>query len=176
MLLKQFYTAGQDVNEDAGMCTQRLQVIVSHVHVRQSTPFTPKTAEEMLRTKFWSRLRDPALKNALRNKMDAGLAFDDPIVSARTCELEVNSTEQTCNSQFKLKQLSACGHMKQKFDSLVRELTEVRDRITQLESQPVEQPPTTTVPHSTPSRFRGKCYKCGKTGHKKAQCPYKSSN
>ncbi len=55
------------------------------MQVRQSTPITLGTAEEMLRTKFWSELRDPALKNALRKKMDAGLVVGDIIVSARIC-------------------------------------------------------------------------------------------
>ena len=140
--------------------------------MRQSTPFTPETAEEMLRTKFWSGLRDPALKNALRNKMDAGLAFDNLIVAARVCELEVKSTEQTSSSQPKLKQLhvSAGGHMEQKIDSLIQELTKVRERIARLESQPVGQPATTLASCSRAPRLSGNCYKCRERGHKKAQC------
>jgi hypothetical protein len=62
---------GQSV-ADYGM---KLESILQKVY--DTGMLNPKVKNDMLRAKFWSGLRDPALKNAIRYKYDIIKNFDE---------------------------------------------------------------------------------------------------
>ncbi len=109
------------------------------------------------------------------------------------------SPRVSTRAQPKVTHLSAGGHMEQKIDALTEQLSQVKKTLKQFGLHGSQQPSSTVIQHPpTPqpsvafrmppaqqtgvasinpafpqgrTNFRGKCFKCGKVGHKKAFCP-----
>ena len=169
-LLEQFYTARQENKEDVSEWSCRLEDLILLLKSTDSITFTEDTAKGMLRTKFWSGLRNQLIKNALRYKMDAGASHGDLLVAARRIETECGSVPA---SEVKVTHLSAGGHLEQKVDALAEQLSDLRKQLSQQKQGQSHQTSNMDQAGSSYKRntFKGKCFKCGKVGHKKAFCP-----
>ncbi len=195
-LLENFYTARQGSHETVAMWAMRLEDIVCQLKSRQSPSLSLDVSKEMLRTKFWSGLHNPSVKNALRYRMDAHEDYEEILEAARVAESEGPTPH---SAQPKVTHLSAGGHMEQRIDALTEQLGQVKETLKQLGLHGSQQPFSTVIQHpQTPqpsaafrmpppqqtgvpsinpafpqgrTNFRGKCFKCGKVGHKKAFCP-----
>jgi hypothetical protein len=74
-LLLSFYAEKQMIGQSVADYGMKLESILQKVY--DTGILNPKVKNDMLRAKFWSGLRDPALKNATRYKYDIIKHFDE---------------------------------------------------------------------------------------------------
>ena len=84
-ILQQFYLAHQKDNENVAHYSIRLENML-----QQTRDYVPeKTKNEMLRSKLWSGLRDPQLKNASRFKYELETDFNKLRIAIRQIEQDM---------------------------------------------------------------------------------------
>ncbi|MEW8544982.1 MAG: hypothetical protein AB2693_15765, partial [Candidatus Thiodiazotropha sp.] len=95
-ILQQFYLAHQKDNENVAQYSIRLENML-----QQTKNYVPeKTKNEMLRSKLWSGLRDPQLKNASRFKYELEADFNKLRIAIRQIEQDMPAeTVQTASLQ-----------------------------------------------------------------------------
>lgn len=86
-LLTQFYAAQQKDNEDVTSWCCRLEELIDGVE--RKGLISRGTKEEMLRSKFWTGLRDEKLKSATRFKYDTLKDYEELVISIRRVEQEL---------------------------------------------------------------------------------------
>ncbi|KAK7465051.1 hypothetical protein BaRGS_00037790 [Batillaria attramentaria] len=150
-LYELFYTSKQLPSETAVGWACRLERIVADVRCADRNLAT-EAADSMLRSKFWSGLASPAMRDALRHRVDSGATFSDILVAARQVEAESggNTVTHTASAQ------QPAG--------VSQQLERIMQRLDNLEKR---------LPHAT---FQGKCYKCKQKGHRQADCKNASGN
>jgi hypothetical protein len=89
LLLEQYYSSRQLPNETVAEWACRLEEILHKLEER-GCPVVGQSIS-MLRSKFWSGLRDINVKNALRHMYDSHVPYDDLLVAARRAEQEARS-------------------------------------------------------------------------------------
>ena len=147
LLLEQYYSSRQLSNETVAEWACRLEEILHKLEER-GCPVVGQSIS-MLRSKFWSGLRDINVKNALRHMYDSHVPDDDLLVAARRVEQEATSMT-AFSSQINAETSS--------FQKLVDEIAKLNTRIDQMSQ------------HRKSSTFRGKCFNCQMVGHKKIDC------
>ncbi|CAG2226925.1 unnamed protein product [Mytilus edulis] len=86
-LLQSFYTEKQDEGQSVADYGMKLEGILQKAYDKGK--LTSEVRDDMLRTKFWSGIRDSALKNATRYKYDTIKNFDELRKEVRAVELEL---------------------------------------------------------------------------------------
>jgi hypothetical protein len=147
LLLEQYYSSRQLPNETVAEWACRLEEILHKLEER-GCPVVGQSIS-MLRSKFWSGLRDINVKNALRHMYDSHVPYDDLLVAARRAEQEARS--MTAFSS----QINAETTSRQK---LLDEISKLNTRIDQMSQ------------NRKSSTLRGKCFNCQLVGHKKIDC------
>ena len=115
-LLLSFYAEKQMIGQSVADYGMKLESILQKVY--DTGILNPKVKNDMLRAKFWSGLRDPALKNATRYKYDIK-NFDELRKEVRAVELELeisgaSKPENTATHQ----PVSAVSDMSELFKTL----------------------------------------------------------
>jgi hypothetical protein len=115
-LLLSFYAEKQMIGQSVADYGIQLESILQKVY--DTGILNPKVKNDMLKTKFWSGLRDPALKNATRYTYDIN-NFDELRKEVRAVELELeisgaSKPENTATHQ----PVSAVSDMSELFKTL----------------------------------------------------------
>lgn len=183
MLLGLFHTARQSPKEAVASWAGRLEELISKVACKDPT-LSEEMRIRMLRNKFWSGLYSQALKDSLRYKVDSSDSYEQVLIAARMYELE---TMPSVNVN-QVKDDSPLSNLVQKIDQIGSRLHTIEQRLTNLETTPKPRSGISATsegprpllspighannPTSSPTpKFRGKCFKCHRFGHKSAGCP-----
>ena len=181
MTLEQFFTARQLPTESVSAWGCRLEDLLSRVTDSRSAV----AAWAMLHSRYWSGLYSDKIRNALHHHFDEGSDFEALLRQARILEQEPSTATV---------QQAVAPQGQDKLDLILKQLTELTTRVWTLELKMSmsERPPTVTVQEPaalssvsnsgsgmvpTPSQpshqFPGRCYACGKPGHKRGSpnCP-----
>ena len=163
VLLEQYYSARQHQQESASSWACRLESILSQLHDRD--PSSGHQTQGMLRSKFWSGLRDLSTKNALREKYERpGLGIDELLVAARLMEEELKASTA---AQVQAQQMTA---PQSPYDQILKELAKLNQRMDSIEKGKTSTP-TSRARGPDSSGFNGKCFRCNQRGHRQADCP-----
>lgn len=90
-LLERFFEATQKKDEQIATWACRLEELASRAN--EKAPGVAGAA--MKRSKFWTGIRNGAVKTATRHKFDDGLSFEDLVVACRIAEAEPNPEESS---------------------------------------------------------------------------------
>ncbi len=178
VILEQFWSAKQKDSESVSAWSCRLQLMVSQVRSRDPSIF-PSDNQTMLRTKFWSGLREEWMKMALRYLMDTDSSYAKLLTEARVVEAEP-SMQASSNQAIALD-----TSQKKQFDRMFSMLESLDTRMSTVEGQlkqglkphgagaPTEfkKRPESTMATKKQKPFKGQCYQCKQFGHMKRDCP-----
>lgn len=136
-LLQKFYTEKQQPNQsvaDYGMKLESiLQSAIDRGHINSASK------DEMLRSKFWSGLSDPLLRNASRHKYDNIKNFDELRREVRAIELDLMNSSRgdsnTQSSQSSRVQQSSISVEVQKLTEVLKKLDSFGTRMDSMESE-----------------------------------------
>ena len=194
ILLEQFFSARQKDSESVTSYACRLEELLVQVNKKQSDILSKEATQGMLRTKFYSGLRTE-LRRQVRYMFDKeGSTYDDLLVLARTTEMEESKESE---KKAKVSQVTvADSDISKKMDRVLSALEDVQSRLKALETKDQSFGHTTqsaatgsqrTQPGSEQGvnrsgsksksgkfQFHGRCFKCGKWGHRNFECPENS--
>lgn len=121
-ILQQFYLSHQKDNENVAQYSIRLENML-----QQTKDYVPeKTKNEMLRSKLWSGLRDPQLKNASRFKYDWETDFNKLRIAIRQVEQDMpGETVRTAS----LQQATAAKSSDSALDEILKRLKAMEGKI-----------------------------------------------
>ena len=150
-LLKKFYSEHQSTSEKVAEWGLRIEDLAYQAVEKKMLARTE--VPTMVKTQFWSGLRDPRLKDALRQRYQQ-LDVDDLIVEARGLEEEYSSE---CSA---VQQATAQQHQNKptEMELLMQLLKKMDARLDKLEGK---MEPSKTASKKTPA----KCTKCHQEGH-----------
>lgn len=154
-LYELFYTARQLPGETVVVWACRLERIVADVKGVDSN-MSSEASNSMLRSKFWSGLSSSAMRDALRHRVDSGVAYPDLLVAARQVETENAGATPT--------QSAAVQQQQQLSSGLEATLKGLIQRLENLEKELHKRQP------QSDRSFKGNCYKCGQPGHRASRC------
>lgn len=127
-IMQKFYQASQNSNESVAAWACRLEDILSRV-----SSFVG-SRDEMLRNRFFKGIYDVNLGNALRHHYDNGASYETLLVAARRAETELKSPGT--NQKPKVQQVTTQDdNTSKKLDTLLREMTTLKDRLKTLEGK-----------------------------------------
>ena len=152
-LLSKFYLSTQTTDESISEWFIRLESLLDVPALNLTSP----QKESMLRARFWKGLVKDGIRTSLRHKYDSGESSVQLLNSARQVAEELGAT-----AQHQPVQVSNSDPLV-KLTSVIETLT---DRITKLESSQQSKLPS----HK---KFKGKCHRCKKYGHKASDCKVK---
>lgn len=158
-LIEQFCTAKQKGGESVSLWSCRLEDLKMKI---VGGPFTEEVLYEMLRTKFWTGLRDEYLRNATRHHFDSHLCYDELLVRVRAAEIE--------KSEVHVSVVQASSSMEQKLDSLLTRMDRMEGRLKRMEVHEPSAAADVKPQASTNYKFKGKCSFCDRVGHKMERC------
>ena len=158
VLLEKYYSARQHQNETAAAWACRLEDVLSQLCTRD--PSSRQQTERMIRSKFWSGLRDSNTKNALRHQYQIGAGLEELLVAARVMEEELK-VPMTAQSQPLTTQQAP-------YEQILAELAKLNKRMDQIEGQKTSASRSMATANFP---FRGKCFKCQQRGHRQTDCP-----
>lgn len=144
-LLQQFYNAKQESGESVAEYGCRLEEIVNRAISRGAV--AKEQANEMLRSKMWTGLRDERVRNATRYKYDMTLDFDALRAELRAMEQEIKELDRVQNKNSIQQRTS---HMPQVRGENIGEQTkksldELKQKVKVLEEKVARQPDTTKL-------------------------------
>ena len=147
-ILQKFYSEMQDQDESCAKWSMRLEDLAYQATEKKSMPL--ESLPTTLTKRFWGGLRDPIIKNALRNRY-TDLGFEETLTEARLIEEENKTTQKE-----KVKSQQVTGQ-DDKLDLLLQEMKNMKMEIQQLKEDKKK---------STESR-KGPvvCEKCSMEGH-----------
>lgn len=179
-LLEQFYRATQKKDESIPEWACRLEDLSSRIC--ESDPATFTTVHNTLRSKFWSGLAVPRIKDALRYRYDSGASFVDLQIAARQIEAEHPSATPA-----KVNQITT-----ESPKSLEKQVEQLQTQFAEFQKWMKSQSSNASSTYNKPfkkknqgfqrrkfknekeetkdSTFKGKCYNCNQPGHKKSDC------
>ena len=91
-ILQRFYNSRQEDGEGVAAYGCRLEDIITTAIDRAVV--SRQQADEMLRNKFWSGLKDDRIKNVTRHKLECIKDFDSLLAEARAAEQEVRESDK----------------------------------------------------------------------------------
>jgi len=151
--LEAFYAAKQKPHESVAIWSCRLEGLLEQVKRKEVTDH--KQSQAMLKTKFWSGLRDSSVKAALRHLMNKDQGYDELLRLARTVEDEVSPKSSEAKS---------CAVQ----DPVLTQLQEISKRLINIEGRLKEV--------ETAQKPRRSCFNCGAPDHFKKDCPHGLGN
>lgn len=171
-LVQSFYACNQRAEKEtvaAWGC--RLESLLSQA---KDKGIVTGDADEMLRSRFWSGLKNLELKNALRHRFDGGQSFTQLMLAARAVEQEdtpgdgrrshaIHVEEKTRADRVVVKAQQA-ELSENKMETLIRQMDDISARLNRMEDDRGNNRTTTTV------RGRGRFY-CHKDDHLIRDCP-----
>ena len=166
-LIEQFYVARQLRDETVAQWSCRLRNLASKAV--DAGAVKSQEVKSMLRSKFWSGLVCPELKNALRHRFDAGEGYERLVRAARVVEEEspkvASDTKSKGKTQQVVQQQVQSTSTDTKLDKVLQQLQRLEGRMDKLEGQ--GPPPSQT----SNTRKKGYCYECGEDSHFRNECP-----
>ena len=134
-LLQQFYTERQMPNQSVANYGMKLQSIL-HSAIDKGQLFTLQK-DDMLRSKFWSGLHDPLLKNVSRHKYDSAESFDELLRDVRAIELDLSNSSRNENiaSSGKGVQHSSMSTDSKSISDLVKKIDQIGTRMESIETE-----------------------------------------
>jgi hypothetical protein len=177
-MLQELFNSSQGSKESLTAWGCRLEEMVNSV--RQEGSFTADTAQEVLRSRFWTGLSSERIKEALRNSLEAGFSYQELIKKARKVEMEKDKVQT--NQQAITPHDPVVG----KLDEILKQLRSLDGRVQKLEKdngQRGKNPPQNksgqkqTKSDSKPppgrtdfSHIKGVCHHCGDPSHIRPDC------
>ena len=166
-LLCDFYSAQQKSSESIAEWSCRLEDLLSHKKLQSMSQ-----RDIMLKSKFFSGLYSTSIKNAIRHKFEAG-SYDDLLVLAREAEDEFKMDKAVAKAQ-------TVDTTNDKLEQLMREMKEIKGKLSQWEEQ--QKKKSETQQNRTSTSFTNTntqnsqshevyCYYCKEKGHIKRNCP-----
>ena len=164
-VFSKFYSATQESGESISDWYIRLESVLDVSSVNLSK----EQKENMIRSRFWKGLAKESIKNGLRHKFDGGATAVELLNAARVIAEEVGATAQHQPLQVPTNDQMA------KLTTAIEKLT---DRVDKLEGKANLQKSKSSYCDGkrSPRKFRGKCHKCKKQGHKAGDCRVKGKN
>ena len=138
-LLQQFYNATQSPGESIASWGCRLEDLLNKAVVAKK--FSTSTKNEMLHSKFWMGLHDPALKNASRYKYETVDQFDELRKEVRKLEQEfvVATYSRKGTRALQHMQVSDLGTQLEQLSSRLESMETKLGKLTQREPQDQEK-------------------------------------
>ena len=171
-MLEEFYRAKQKPEENVVVWGCHLETLLSKVK-RQSN--LGGDCDEMLRTKFWSGLKDDHVRNGIRHKYDAGIPFSQLLVAAKTVEYEQRThiaTSANPSVAADTKKKSSTAHVQvqkesaeDKLDELLKKMDAMGKRIQVLEKQHSVKPKSGAYKNYLAQPETRECFYCHNVGH-----------
>ena len=160
-LLERFWSARQNQGESVRTWACRLQGLVSQVSDVDPSIFPPGN-QSMLRTKFWSGLRDDKMRIELRHLIDSNVSFDQILRSARVIENEATKDATSHQAEITPQCGSALGAAeKKKLDDVLSLLQKMDARLTAVEKRRNSSEQQSEKKESVGrKKFLGTCYRC----------------
>ncbi|CAG2195384.1 unnamed protein product [Mytilus edulis] len=137
-LLEKFYKETQQQNQTVADFGMTLESIIQPAVEKGDITF--ETKNEMLRSKFWSGIRDPLLKNSSRYKFDTVKDFDQLRKEIRAIELELLNSEKPTS----IVQHQPISSDSVKLDDILKKIDRMGKRLDTLEKKTPEEAPRTT--------------------------------
>ncbi|RUA06894.1 MAG: hypothetical protein DSY43_00980 [Gammaproteobacteria bacterium] len=146
-ILQRFYNSKQEADEGVAVYGCRLEDTISSAIDRGIV--AREQADEMLRSKFWSGLKDERVKNVTRHRVDHIRDFDTLLAEVRAAEQEVKENEKMWGRA--LKRTPAASYPQQEWNtasmydssnvkSLRSTIDEVMRKVNTLEVKMNQQP------------------------------------
>lgn len=135
-LLQTFYTQKQEDGQSVAEYGMKLENILQKAF--EKGKLSQEVRSDMLRTRFWSGLRDPALKNATRYKYDTIKNFDElrKEVRAIELELELSSTPKSSSATHQpVTAFSDMSEMNKTLQSMNKKLEEFAGELKKLKEE-----------------------------------------
>lgn len=130
--MQKFYSENQQQNQSVAEYGMKLESIIQSAVDKGQ--INPQAKNEMLRSKFWSGLRDPLLKNASRYKYDTVMDFDQLRKEIRSIELDLSNYSVSQVNETKVQQ-QAVVSQSEKLDELLKNLKTLNKRMESVESE-----------------------------------------
>lgn len=130
-LLQKFYSENQQPNQSVAEYGMKLESIIQSAVEKGQINVQAKN--EMLRSKFWSGLRDPLLKNASRYKYDTIMDFDQLRKEIRSIELDLSNYSKS-NTETKIQQQVTVAQS-DKLDELLKSVKDLNKRMESVETE-----------------------------------------
>ena len=157
-ILQKFYSDSQSTSERVAEWACRLEDLA--YKAVEKGMMTREAAPNILKTQFWSGLRDARLKDALRHRRHT-LDVDELIVEARELEEEYSSevmTSQKATAQQQQKQPT-------EMELLMQLIKKMDARMDKMESMIASSSSTQKDSPAQQNRKPAKCTKCQQDGH-----------
>ena len=161
-LLEKFYNAKQMENEDCATWCCRIEDLIYQALELEAV--NAQEVENMLKSRFWSGLRETRIKDALR-QIRSKLTIEELVKEARSLEQEVSVMHKGINTA-KVKQQAATAIDTSKLDQILKKLNELEVEVKKNQKElelykQIQVKAAEKVRESKPVI----CYECGKEGH-----------
>lgn len=131
-LLQRFYSENQQPNQSVAEYGMQLEGLIQLAV--EKGQINPAAKNEMLRSKFWSGLRDPSLKNASRYKYDTVMDFDQLRKEIRSIELDLSNYQRSKSTEKKIQQQASITQS-DKLDEVSKSLKSLNKKIESIEDE-----------------------------------------
>ncbi len=188
-LFQEFYTTTQRQGESIQVWGCRLEDLFTQL--RDKGCVSTAAGKEMLRSKFWSGLRDEKIRVASRYKFDSGESYEELYKYARTIQAELSSSSNTAKKDPEKK--ATVVYQQSTEESMLKEIlakvtktesnvSELTARVSDLEQKQTnvnQSVPANVVtpgnqgnlPRKPKSRRSSVvCHRCGRSGHHTKKC------
>lgn len=167
-IFSKFYSAVQESTESISDWYIRLESILDV----SSVGLSKEQKENMIRSRFWKGLAKEIIRNGLRHKYDSGATAVELLNAARIIAEEAGTSAQHQSLQVPSNDQIA------KLTSAIEKLT---DRVGKLEGKvnkekQEKQNSSNAESKKSSIKFRGKCHKCKRYGHKAVDCRVKGKS
>lgn len=136
-LLQQFYNTKQENEETVAAFGCRLEDILNKAVLRGAV--RQEQADQMLRSKLWTGLRDERVRNASRYKYESIGDFDTLRAELRAMEQEVNEMESVRKRENRPMNTTIFQQTSDHVDSVAKSLSEVMSKVKELEEKVSKQ-------------------------------------
>jgi mRNA-degrading endonuclease YafQ of YafQ-DinJ toxin-antitoxin module len=169
-LMEQFYTARQGHAQSVANWGCQLEDILNNI--TQQSEVNKRAKDDMLRSKFWSGLKDERVKINLRHLYDTSASHEQLLRKARIIEQEysvvtptstVATSSVTATKVAHVSQIQTSPPNPQSRKTLNTQITELHDKLAELETKQQKRKQNIT------------CFGCGQRGHYKRECTNKGS-
>ncbi len=181
-LYQQFYSSQQRHGESVATWGCRLEKLVNQL--KEECNLDAIVAGNMLRTRFWMGLSGDGLRNSTRHHFDSGLSYANLFKWVKSAEHELSQSRDMASppSQPRAKTAAQPLNTDGKIDSLTDQMSKlttqmetfnvlvskIDKRVSKLESN--KQPASKRGGKLSPQKKVPSCDRCGRRGHKVADC------